>query len=347
MVRSARRGAVDVQLNWVFILIAGTVILTFFFAVIQKQKSYSESKVAQSLQTGFEGIFTGALSSSDTVFTMDIPRGGVSFHCDPTCDCRFGVGEEGTQFQDKMLFAKQHLEGPEITLWAYDFELPYMVTTFLYITSPHVQYVFVTDDATGGLARSVIQDWPANLSVSVVSPAQISSVMNNNYAFTTFVFFDEPSNALLHESFFGKEANGVKITQTPSGMYEAVYYTKYTQGRALQTEPGTLFIPNKAALLGAIFADDSSMYHCNMKETYKRFASISSVYAGRAQKLGLSQDVTCTYGDAVDIFEKLATWGQEGSITGSRHHEGDIPGQLTALEEANNHYLRQSCPLVY
>ena len=360
MRRYDKRGAVDVQLNWVFILIAGTIILTFFFAVIQKQKSVSERKIGVSLTTSFDGIFTSALSSSDTLFTMPVPEEGVAFECTDTCDCRYRVGTGEGGYQDKMMFAAPHVPGPSLTLWAMDFDLPFQIATYLFITSPQVQYVFSADSSNANL-NEVLEVFPRNLTLRV-EPGDLQhvkdNVENNNFGHTVFVFFGGtvPQNVFVHDTFRSASTSAIHVSGLGTDRRVTFYRKPFLNSNRMTREANSAtFAPNTASLLGAIFAADKNMYRCNYGRTMQRVAAISAIYGGRALELASrpNEEVPdrCLYVDANATFGNLGIWARdqftEPDALVQRTNVPELDDTLTNLDVQNQFLLQQSCPVLY
>ena len=55
-----KKAQIQVTFNWVYILIAGAVILLFFIGIVVKQKAVSEENLATDVVRVMESIFTGA-----------------------------------------------------------------------------------------------------------------------------------------------------------------------------------------------------------------------------------------------------------------------------------------------
>ena len=77
-----KRGAVEIQFNWIFILIIGALILTFFFAIAQKQKQLSERRLGADISSELDLLFTGQGVSSNTISVMNIPNVPIKVSCD-------------------------------------------------------------------------------------------------------------------------------------------------------------------------------------------------------------------------------------------------------------------------
>ena len=66
MVKKGKRAAIEVQFNWIFILIIGGIILMFFFGIVKSQKTVSEKKISGTVRRDMRAILTGSGISAGT-----------------------------------------------------------------------------------------------------------------------------------------------------------------------------------------------------------------------------------------------------------------------------------------
>src|SRR3989338_3659037 len=67
-----KQAQIEVTFNWIYILIAGTVILLFFIGIAMKQKLSSEQQLSGDIVRTLQSIFTAASVSEKTKNTIDI-----------------------------------------------------------------------------------------------------------------------------------------------------------------------------------------------------------------------------------------------------------------------------------
>ncbi len=82
MISSSKKASVEIQFNWIFILIAGGLILIFFFSIVMKQSEVSKSKIAASISVDMGSIFKGAQVGTDTEHLVDMPPVNLEFVCE-------------------------------------------------------------------------------------------------------------------------------------------------------------------------------------------------------------------------------------------------------------------------
>ena len=140
------KGSMSIQFNWILVLIIGGLILTFFISVVQKQRSVSEENIASSIQTDLQSILASSHVSTETASVIEIPSNEIQYSCEG-----FKVGNQfPTKF--RYTFAPDLLKSDRntISVFSYDWSMPYKITNFLYVTSPDIKYLI--DSSSIGFA---------------------------------------------------------------------------------------------------------------------------------------------------------------------------------------------------
>src|SRR3989344_9102992 len=135
-----KKGVVEVQFNWIFILIAGALILLFFTTIILKQKSSTETKIDISLVSSLQSIISGSGTVSKLADIKTLPRISVGFDCDS-----FSIGDLRQSVGKDIVFSPDFLDGRNLVIRTWDWNIPFRITNFLYLTVPQVRYIFVED----------------------------------------------------------------------------------------------------------------------------------------------------------------------------------------------------------
>src|SRR3989338_1748 len=78
---SSKKGGIEVQFNWIFILIAGALILVFFVSLVQRQETVSNEKRDIDIRSKLSTILTSAKQSTGTLFEIKIPKTEIAFGC--------------------------------------------------------------------------------------------------------------------------------------------------------------------------------------------------------------------------------------------------------------------------
>lgn len=348
-----RVAQLEVQFNWVFILIAGAVIIAFFFSIVQKQRSISDQRLAFSILNEMDAITTGASIVEGAAQRLDLPRQGLDIACTDACTCSISVGAFTRDAGDKLIFAPSRLEGEDVLLWALDWQMPFRAANFLYATNARAKYFFVYEDSAGSQQlRALFEDrLPPLVNAEFVTPNDIDCadnpdcVQNENYASVKFIFLDIPpdfGNLQLHESFQDTDVSALHVSQGVLTFYER------QNRRSTSFTPYRSYAAGDATLFGAVFAADPTMYECNVRKASQRLAYVSHVIEQRGEDLGADTALVergCVYatGPLIGPLWSLAA-DQAKAITEAFQQLPTLADQLAAN---NEQLIRQSCPTWY
>jgi len=352
-------------------MVAGGLILAFFFSVAHKQKELSQERLQLTLATDIENIFTGAIVSRGTAQRLPVPPQGIAFECTQGCECRFRIGNAPRDFGDKAMFAPSILKDQDITVWANELKLPYRVTNFLYLTNPNIKYYFVHDDESTSklLLQQLAKNIPPLIEYENITKTQLTSIKEEDYQHTKFVLLNVQP-ATLDESFAKASVSAIRIDE-----YSVQFYTKDNRETTLQAGPILSYV-GTPGLYAAIFSEDATMYECGMRTAFRKLSYVSKLYAERAAVLEAKAIETnktwCIYGapttgnvcastnDAekcktpasptIPVIDLLCQQHSCGKILASKLDKSmltPLNSLKQNLDAANRNYLQQSCPELF
>jgi len=372
-----KRGSIEIQFNWIFILIIGALILSFFFVIVQKQKSSSDIKIAVDTRRDLRTIFTGAVVTPGKTIKINLQNTEITYTCEGYSIKNLNPVRQG------ITFAPSLIKGNSLTTTSYRFSMPYAATSVLLMTSPNIRYILVdggTDDAADvnrSLPARTITDNQRESPliskeiVSLTSQQELLPAVSdlNNYRVRLIFFNDNPTAldmSTLNLDMDDKDITAIQIKPDASCQDllscfgEVVYYVKKPNnkfGFAEATEPlSTTHYISEASLLGAIYTDDIETYNCNMQENFRRFTLVTDVYINRTiflsdhyQETG---NVNCETIHNVALNE-LDTNIKSTSETLAATFPADVSDISTlhtvanTLKEANDRAITLGCSEVY
>ncbi len=159
---SYRKAQVESQLNWVFILIVGIIILIFFTTLVFKMRATSDTKLQIDVLNDLDSIVTGAKISTGTSHTIQVPTDSITFECDYTGYSEFSLTGTGVHVDTSYipLFTLGELKGKELITKAVDWAVPFRVTNFLLMTTKLQSFVFIIPvDGSGELIPGFMDDF--------------------------------------------------------------------------------------------------------------------------------------------------------------------------------------------
>lgn len=328
---------IEMQFFWIFVLIAGGLILAFFLSLALQQKAAGEQKIMLDLSRDVEAVFTSALQTPGTVQNITMPSTGVGLTCTQACDCNFLIGQTNRGFKDKIIFGPKQLKDFDMLFWTYEWKVPYRVEGLLLVTNPNIHYIFVYDNTPEStkLEQELLDKLPSDMikdfttDMPTLSPAP--------YPHTRIVYLrTDVQTSLSH--FQNIDTDALYIDDSHGTL---TYYTKPPNIATFITSgTGNIRKDDFGATLAAIYADDANMYKCGMTKAYKKLNTITQLIITRTQTISSGATGACAtqYSAVQTLLNTILSWSY------------DSPGDqmtLTDLDNANNEIIRQSCPQVY
>jgi len=142
------------QFSWIFIVIAGAVILSFFATFAFKYQSLQEEKLAIELLINLDNAFFNLQSSPFNTFDIiEIPK-NVQITCNS-----LKIGNRNYS-STNLIFSPKELND-KIYIWYKPFNFPFKADNFYYITSSKNKfYLIANDEKTREFAKSLVENLP-------------------------------------------------------------------------------------------------------------------------------------------------------------------------------------------
>jgi len=288
MFNKSKKAFVETQFNWIFIIIAGGVILLFFFSIVYKQKDVSDIKVTGTIKSDLRVILTGSKASTGTASLIAAPNLEIYYDCQG-----YAIGRL-SPIKPHAGFSPGLIKGYALMVWALDWNMPFRVTNFLYLTSPEIRYIIVNDGSFAERlnetlpAKTIIQDKKKKILMNkeFVEVANLGSIEDKNNYRVRFVFFNQnPSGGLSDlDNMENEDVTAISVYPTTGidGYGEVEFFEKDGNGWVLK---GTTNYIGKASLIGAVFTDNIETYNCNMQRAFKDLSIINEIYLNRTNEL--------------------------------------------------------------
>jgi len=332
-----KRGQFEIQFNWIFVLAVGAIILLFFSVIMIKQKGASEQTTNIFVLRNLEAILAGAEVSTGTVNFVDVPKVEIGFECN-----RYSIGSASKRFEIMNVFVPSKIKSNKLITWTLDWNLPYRVTNFLYLTSPTIKYVLIGNN---DLAFSVNKNIPKELNKELIG--SIADVVNKDDGKVRFVYFnDGVSDGSNVPSEFSKMSDKDVTALKVNGNKDTGFVEFFKKKGEEFVSSGTSYYLKEPSLIGAIFTDDIKMYDCVMKNVFKKLNIVTRIYQKKTESLKnyyISQGDSCAnYHKSTDINIILGA-----STEFSPANIENINSASKALKQQNKQAQLYSCALIY
>lgn len=340
-----KKGIIEIQFNWIFVLAIGAVILLFFSVIIIRQKNISEVSTSNLILKNLEGILSGAEVSLGTVNLVNIPKTKIEFECNT-----YRIGKVSKQFGVMSIFVPSIIESNKLITWTLDWSLPYRVTNLLYLTSPKIRYIFVGE--TGCIlsntcfAKKVFNLTPKEIRKELMEIGDVSSINDEGDNQIRIILFDTGSFPTVPSDIQGKKEVTLLYVIGGEDKGDIDFYT--SSGTTFNLVDRSHYL-KQPTLLGAIFADDIEIYECIMETAFKKLNIVSKIYKKKTEDLRdhyTSQgDTTCAeqHNDAIGIIGTIETASRAFSET----NINIINTEIVILEDKNKEAQLYSCALIY
>ena len=238
-----KKGVIELQFNWIFILIAGAVILIFFGYLVTTIRGTAEEKTSTTVLSNLETILTGAGVSTGTINFIKLPKSEVEISCE-----RFSIGDLRRTIESDVIFAPRKIKGRDLMTWTLEWAVPYRVNNFLYLTSPQVRYVLVFDGTFGSNSESLMlkinESLPEEINKEIVKTSGAasfplySSIKDLNNYEVRFIFFNLDPTITIPSELSNMNDKDVTALKIDASLIEGVgVLTFYQKIRLLISEP--------------------------------------------------------------------------------------------------------------
>ncbi len=285
------KGQIQLTFNWVYVLIAGAVILLFFAGIVVKQHTASEERLTEEVIRIMESILTGAGVSEKTKNSIDtsgLAEFVIHFDCQEGVT-EFGLGG-GKRIQNSLdpIFGPRELQTTRMSLWSLPYTMPFKVIDFLFVTSENTKY-FIFGDTE--FAREFLNETSPDPSVEFsINAVQVNDLNDldpgNNFQVRLVDFTGSAVRAHDPVPHSLRSLEDDKVTAVVfTAAQQADYYQKQQeQWQKLNLQPVQVISlggERDAARYAAIFAGDHEIYQCNMGKAFRRLRLVNEVYGGR------------------------------------------------------------------
>jgi hypothetical protein len=326
---NTKKGVIEVQFNWIFILIAGVLILLFFGSLVLNLKKQSETTIAVDIITNMQTVMSGAEVSANTVNPIEIPNEEIRISCD---SISVGNIREGIT-KNKIVFSPESIKSSSILTWSLSWNFPYHISNFLYITAPRYKYILIDSEK----GKEIYSMLPNGLNKELVDKEDISGLRNTGNKLN-FVFFNnpKPDEVVLSDEIGDIRNSDVSAINIDSLNNEIEFYRK--SGKRFDSVNKKVPYLGNEMIIGAIFSGDAENYRCNAEKAFYKMSVVKMVYEKRTEKLReIYSGAGCVSYYSTTPFE----------VQYSIENIQGIKMSAEKLQMSNDYLQSLSCPTIY
>src|SRR3989338_4189306 len=301
------------QFNWIFVIVAGSIILGFFIMFTFKYVELQEKRQDVDTVRFFGGKVIAASSRSQ------VGSGGAAIDSNEQEGLRFGynvnlgyrcsVNESAIiinkgdnawyKLKDEVVFMDSSMKVNSLDLWILPWNYPFFVTNFIYLGDPKTTFYLVWDGSTKEFVENL--DVTSAFKIEKISRNQLSLKQNSKV-----VFFSESKPSKQDILALKKNITDVGFVYVSIARREASFYD-LKQGSWSDRVKFYISKDNYGQIFGTIFSDSAENFECNVKKSLDRAKVIAEVYSRRAILLSqLDRRPGCHYSEIAGSLSKYA-----------------------------------------
>lgn len=351
--KKSKKAVVEVQFNWIFVLVAGALILLFFIVIINKQRAVSNKKLAIDILNSMDKIIAGQKTSENRQDFINMYETEMSYLCGG-CDCTFSLAGMSKSKGNIVVFAPASVKSNTLLTWTQSWDMPFRVTNFVYMSVPEAKYYFISP--SNSIKRDFIDNLPVNLTYEVVGG--VEDIKYKGEQKIRLVFFPDTMSPPMPDGL--KEVSDPIITALVISGSSQNWYNGYGK-LSFYKKKGNAFVDDfdeegaassykvlgMQTAYGAVYSDNFQSFRCNMDDAVKRLKLVADIYKERADQLSM---------DAVDgrISQGCGAFYATAYFNGFNVAPENIAQKTSALYDSinllvtfNEGAIINSCPRVY
>ena len=307
----------QIPVHWIFVIIAGSIILLFSIGFgikyIDLQKSKLNAEIARGIDSTVSGLKLGG--NFKTVKLND------NIHIDLDCD-GFTINDEfNHKWSENVIFSPDSIDSDELFVLTRKFTFPFSVENVIFIGYDDYK-IFVIEDEFSKNIRDIIPEDFSN--IEFVSINDIGNIDFNEFKHAKIVSFSRNN-----------------IIERYNDKVEIVFVDPAEIGSLSYDNERYQFI-GYTMIIGAIFASPK-MYECQSKKLFSKVSIISDVYTNKARYLqDCCSNFRCSY---LDISSMLNNFKEE--FSSSSINLNNINTLKDNIVAKNQDLFRKDCREVF
>jgi len=305
----------QMQIHWIFVIAAGSIILLFFFGFGLKYKDLETTKLNVAIAKHIESSVLG-LKTGEQFKTVKLnEKTKIDFSCN-----EFKINNDFKyDWSENIVFSPDVINSDKFVVWTKKVQFPYGVDNVV-IISDLSQKIYLIDSEFSRAIKSLIPNDFTNVQL-----IQFDDLQDLNF---------KGSDNIKIVSF--SESNSLNNYENKA---EILYIDPGDNGRVLFTNGDYNFL-DRSMIFAAIFSSNNS-YSCSYNKLIKKIVLITDVYYYKARYLqDCCSNFRCSYADFADVLSRFSDSVKNKDI----NNVNTIKSELISK---NEDLFRKDCKAVF
>jgi hypothetical protein len=354
MRKKNKKAVVEIQFSWIFILIAGSVILLFFVSIAGKYKSAQDNLLAAETLVRLSSIATAGQMSSNSNSVTELPRTEIDILCYPDlcnengCPTDFNFKKSNVEkpawMEIDSFFSSSLIKDDDLIMWSLEWFMPYKITNVLYLSSTNQKYILVYDSSGEEFANFTYDKLKDNkyTKIEKISYSGFSNYQHSGEYSARFIFFGNVNDQSLPDSFKKATRKSVLKVSVPTDedySYGEVTFCKVDE-LTIDCSGYSVNYFGFPMLVGAIFSDNEDNYKCNVHKMFIKYEIISKIYENKAEDLSITGKNDCLL-----IYDNLKN--EIGLLNYQNIGFNDLKENINEISSLNSQLQISDCARLY
>ena len=299
------------QFNWIFVIVAGAVILGFFvmftFKYIELQEKRQDVETVRffgsgvlgassKLQVGSGGAAIDSQGDGGLRFGYNVNLGYLCNEDDATI--LINGGENAYyELEDEIVFINEEVKVGAVTgldLWILPWNFPFHITNFVYLANSKDKFYLIYDQNSNDFVNNEIEI-SSVFNLEKVQEQQIKLGSNTKIVFFTNQIPSASSIVSMKKNFENINFAHVSLSDKEIRFFEDNSWS------------GPAKYYSKEQLYGAIFSNDAENFECNINRSLDRVKVVAQIYSDKAKLLSqIDRRAGCQYTQIANALSQYA-----------------------------------------
>ena len=351
-----KKGVVASQLSFIFIIIAGALILTLLIRFAFTYKTISETRINIMVSSKIKAAIQSFGTSEESKTRIQTANAVIHNSCD-------GIKILGSSSLKMNIFSTPELkpELGELFLFTKKLNIPFYLTNIIVLIEPETR-IFVVGDTNSGVGSDLIDAFPLELGVEEKELSEFNNIMGEANKVENKVLiivvddgseeFRNVKNEIKEIDVRNKDIHLYIVKEIKPGFGQVIFY-KVNKNKFLQDKKPRFYFDN--LIVGAV-TSTNEIYSCNLDRTLEQLLMSVDVYVKRYELLSqsgfLNNNCKQATNKLINELNKIRA-NVEGLIEKVSKNEATkndfekVYDSLMKLEDYNNELIYMSCPEIY
>ncbi|MEM2121499.1 MAG: hypothetical protein QXU20_02495 [Candidatus Woesearchaeota archaeon] len=340
-----KKGIVESQMAWIFILFAGILILTVFYKIAVNQKQVGELRIQAEISSKIRSAITSFSTGYETKSEIKTANAPIKNSCE-------GISVKNSRPIKINVFSFEELKPKTSNLLVYSvpWSFPFDVDNLVLLIEPETKLIIVKNSKYSTTISRIKESFPEKANIIEVNTFQ-EALKEEGIGKKRIILFESNENIINQN--VGKDFSVINIIPIKDieSFGKIDFYEPKLTGNSYELTPrGSSYYLGFSMLLAGINSD-MEIYDCNFKKNLEKLNYFLLILEERTNQIyrNLDPGSECknSINKANEIVRTLKTKLNQVLKNLNENTLIDFYDLVEKLKTANNELILKSCPEIY